>query len=80
MIATMSAPRELNHLDDFGVVTVDLADSPIAELRPSEIYNVDTSTINDDYLLVLQDCVICFSISRVESTGLSTGVCYSSYP
>ena len=53
----MSAPRELNHPDDFVVLTVDVADSPIAELRLSEIYDVETSTINDDYLLVLQNYV-----------------------
>jgi hypothetical protein len=53
----MSAPRELNHPDDFVVLTVDVADSPIADLRLSEIYDVETSTINDDYLLVLQNYV-----------------------
>ena len=36
---------------------MDVADSPIVELRLSEIYDVETSTINDDYLLVLQDYV-----------------------
>ncbi len=56
-IGTMSAPRELNHPDDFVILTVDVADSPIAELRLSEIYDVETSTINDNYLLVLQDYV-----------------------
>ena len=53
----MSAPRELNHPDDFVILTVDVADSPVAELRLSEIYDVETSTMNDDYLLVLQDYV-----------------------
>ncbi|KAI2495076.1 hypothetical protein MHU86_19431 [Fragilaria crotonensis] len=53
----MSAPRELNHPDDFVILTVDVADSPIAELRLSEIYDVETSTINDDYLHVLRDYV-----------------------
>ena len=53
----MSAPWELNHPDDFVILTVDVADSPIAELRLSEIYDVETSTMNDDYLLVLQDYV-----------------------
>jgi hypothetical protein len=53
----MSAPRELNHPDDFVVLTVDIADSPMAELRLTEIYDVETSTISDDYLLVLQDYV-----------------------
>ena len=53
----MSAPRELYHPDDFVILTVDVADSPIAELRLSEIYDVETSTMNDDYLLVFQDYV-----------------------
>lgn len=53
-IATMSAPRELNHPDDFVILTVDVADSPIAEVRLSEIYNVETSTMNNDYLLIFQ--------------------------
>jgi hypothetical protein len=56
-MVTMSAPRELNHPDDFVSLTVDVADCPIAELRLSEIYDVKTSTVNDDYLLVLQDHV-----------------------
>lgn len=53
----MSAPWELNHPDDFIILTVDVADSPIAELRLSEIYDEGTSTMNDDYLVVLQDYV-----------------------
>lgn len=53
----MSAPREFNHPDDFVALTVDIADSPMAELQLSDIYNVETSTMNDDYLLVLQDYV-----------------------
>jgi hypothetical protein len=53
----MSAPRELNHPDDFVILTVDVADSPIAELRLSEIYDVKTSTMNDDYLLVFKEYV-----------------------
>jgi hypothetical protein len=53
----MSAPRELNHPDDFVILTVDVADTPIAELRLSEIYDVETSTMNDNYLLVLKDYV-----------------------
>jgi hypothetical protein len=44
----------LNHPDDFVILTVDVADTPIAELKLSEIYNVQTFTMNDDYLLVLQ--------------------------
>ena len=43
--------------DDFVILTVDLADSPIAELRLTEIYNVETSTVNDDYLLIFQEYV-----------------------
>jgi hypothetical protein len=38
-------------------LTVDVSDSPIAELRLLEIYNVETSTMNDDYLHVLQDYI-----------------------
>ena len=53
----MFAPRELNHPDDLVILTVDVADSPIAELRLSEIYNIDTSTIYDDHLLVFKDYI-----------------------
>jgi hypothetical protein len=53
----MSAPQELNHPNDFVILTVDVADSPIAELRLSEIYDVETSTMNDDYLLVVQNYI-----------------------
>jgi hypothetical protein len=56
-IAIMSALRELNHPDDFVILTIDVADSPSAKLRLTEIYNVETSTLNDDYLLVLQDYI-----------------------
>jgi hypothetical protein len=63
-IATMSAPRELNHPDDFVILTLDVLDSPLAKLRLSKIYNVETSTLNDDYLLVLQDYIT----QQLEST------------
>ena len=63
----MSAPRELNHPDDFVILTVDVADSPIAELRLSEIYDVETSTMNDDYLLVIQNYV---SLQLKTTVGL----------
>jgi hypothetical protein len=64
----MSAPREFTHPDDFVILTADVADSPIAELRLSEIYNVETCTMNNDYLLVLQDYVAL----QMEST---VGLC-----
>lgn len=68
-IATMSAPRELsNHPDDLVILTVDVAGAPKAELRLTEIYDVATSTLNDDYLLVFQS----FIALQLESThGLS---------
>lgn len=47
----------MNHPDDFVILTVDVANSPLAELRLTEIYNLETSTLNDDYLLVLKDYV-----------------------
>lgn len=53
----MSAPQELSHPDDFVTLMVDVADSPKAELQLSEIYDVETSTMNDDYVIVLQDYV-----------------------
>ncbi|KAI2490530.1 hypothetical protein MHU86_24040 [Fragilaria crotonensis] len=66
----MSAPRELNHPDDFVILTVDVADSPIAELRLSEIYDVETSSMNDDYLHVLQDYV---ALQLKATFGLNDG-------
>jgi hypothetical protein len=63
----MSAPRELNHTNDFVILTVDVADSPIAELRLSEIYDVETSTMKDDYLLVLQDYI---ALQLEDTVGL----------
>ena len=53
----MSVPREWNHPKDFVILTVDVEDSPIAELPLTEIYNVEASTLNDDYLLVFQDII-----------------------
>ena len=51
----MSAPRELMHSDDTVILTVDVEDSPIAEMRLAEIYQ--TSTLNDDYLLIFKDYI-----------------------
>ncbi|KAI2501343.1 hypothetical protein MHU86_13141 [Fragilaria crotonensis] len=53
----MSAPWELNNQDDSVILTVDVADSPIAELRLSEIYDVKTSSMNDDYIVVLHNYI-----------------------
>jgi hypothetical protein len=53
----MPAPRELMHSHDSIILTVDVEDSPIAELRLTEIYDAKTSTINDDYLLVFKDYI-----------------------
>jgi hypothetical protein len=53
----MSAPWGLMHSDDSIILTVDVEDSPIAELRLTEIYDAKTSTINDDYDVVFKDYI-----------------------
>ena len=54
----MSAPWELTRPDDLVILTVDIADSPLAELLVSEIYDVKTSTLLDDYHNTLQNYVL----------------------
>ena len=60
----MSAHRELNHPDDFVILTVDVANSPLGKLRLAQIYDVETSILNDDYLSVIQD----FVTQQLENT------------
>jgi hypothetical protein len=57
-IELMSAPRELNDPGDVVILTMDIAHSPIAELPLSEIYNMKTSTMNGDYLLIDQVTIL----------------------
>jgi hypothetical protein len=64
----MSAPRELNCLDDIVILTVDVADAPIAELRLSEIYNGETSTLKNDFLVVFQAYI---ALQLEKTNGLS---------
>ena len=50
----MSVFEESNHEDDFVTLTVDIDDCPIAELPLTEIYDVSTSLLKDDYLDTLR--------------------------
>ena len=50
----MSVFEESNHEDDFVILTVDIDDCPIAELPLTEIYDVTTSLLKDDYLDTLR--------------------------
>jgi Reverse transcriptase (RNA-dependent DNA polymerase)/GAG-pre-integrase domain len=43
-----------HHVDDFVEMTVDIDDCPLAELPLTEIYNVATLSLNDDYLTILR--------------------------
>jgi hypothetical protein len=67
-IAIMSAPWELNHPNDSVVLTIDVADSPTAKLRLSKIYSVETFTLKDDYLLVLQEYIF-LQLENTHSLG-----------
>ncbi len=44
--------------DDLVILTVDIADSPLAELLLSEIYDVKTSTLLDDYPNTIRNYVL----------------------
>lgn len=64
----MSAPGELfNHPNVFVMLTVDVVDSPTAKLLLTEIYNVETLALNDDYLHVFQRLI---SLQLENTVGL----------
>jgi hypothetical protein len=48
----MTNPGESHHPDDFISLTVDIESCPIAELPLTEIFDIVSSTIKDDYLAV----------------------------
>ncbi|KAI2502136.1 hypothetical protein MHU86_12366 [Fragilaria crotonensis] len=50
----MSVFEESNHDDDFVILTVDIDDCPIAELPLTEIYDVTSSHLKNDYLDTLR--------------------------
>ena len=54
----MLAPRESTCPPDIVIMTVDIADSPLAELLLSEIYDVETSTLLDGYSSILRNHII----------------------
>ena len=54
----MLAPRESTCPPDLVILTVDIADSPLAELLLSEIYDVETSTLLDGYSSILRNHII----------------------
>ena len=53
----MSAPRESTHPDDLVILMVDIDACPFAELLLTEIYDVETSTVRDDYPIVLRNYI-----------------------
>ena len=53
----MSVLGESNHDDDFVILTVDIDDCPIAELPLTEIYDVTSSLLKDDYIDTLRSYI-----------------------
>jgi hypothetical protein len=51
----MVASREFYATDDNVVMTIDIEGSPLVEFPLGELFDSATSTLNDDYLMVLQD-------------------------
>jgi hypothetical protein len=51
------APREFYHSDDYVVITVDIEDCPVVEFPLTELFDIATSTVVDNYLEVVQDYV-----------------------
>jgi hypothetical protein len=56
-IKLMMAPREFYHSDDYVVITVDIEDCPLVEFPLTELFDIATSTVVDNYLEVVQDYV-----------------------
>jgi hypothetical protein len=61
----MSVFEESNHEDDFVTLTVDIDDCPIAELPLTEIYDVSTSLLKNDYL----DTLRAYITQQLEDTA-----------
>lgn len=53
----MMAPREFFHSDDYVVITVDIEDCPLVEFPLTELFDIATSKVVDNYLEVVQDYV-----------------------
>ncbi|KAI2500623.1 hypothetical protein MHU86_13844 [Fragilaria crotonensis] len=54
----MSVFEESNHDDDFIILNVDIDDCPIAELPLTEIYDVTSSLLKDNYLETLRTYIL----------------------
>ncbi|KAI2501680.1 hypothetical protein MHU86_12804 [Fragilaria crotonensis] len=54
----MSDAGELRHDDDCLVVTIDIVDCPMAEIPLTEVFNVLTKTLLDNYHDVIRDSVL----------------------
>jgi hypothetical protein len=54
----MSVFEESNHNDDFVILYVDIDDCPIAELPLTEIYDVTSSLLKDNYLETLRTYIL----------------------
>jgi hypothetical protein len=54
----MSVFEETNHDDDFVILNVDIDDCPIAELPLTEIYDVTSLLLNDNYLETLRTYIL----------------------
>ena len=53
----MSSPEEYSHPDDIVILTSDIEDCPIIEIPLTELYNVTSELLKDDYLVTLRHYV-----------------------
>lgn len=53
----MSASTEFYHSDDYVAITIDIEDCPVVEFPLTELFDIATSSIVDNYLEVLQKYV-----------------------
>ena len=53
----MSSPEEYSHPDDIVILTVDIENCPIVEIPLTELYNVTSEHLKDDYLVILRHYV-----------------------
>jgi hypothetical protein len=54
----MMVSKEFHHSDDYVVITVDIEDCPLVEFPLTELFDIATSRIVDNYLQVVQDYVM----------------------
>ena len=73
----MSDAGEIQHPNDYVMITVDIDDCPLVEVPPSELFDIATSTVIEDYLNVLQAYVYgCVCLIAVLNPRYNTAVLY----